>query len=429
MSTGPPATGGPLTVVLDDDPTGTQCAHDVDVALDLDDEPLSDAVRRAGQALYVLTNTRSMPPEQARDLVERLVGTLNRSAADNGRRIMLVLRGDSTLRGHVATEMYAAGLERSVGLVVPAYPAAGRVTLGAIHLLRQDGRQLEIADTEYARDPVFGYRHSDLRLWAGEVGLRGAVVHVGLAALRERGPDVVAAALRDAPTGGVVIPDVETDQDLARIAAGALAADEQGVRVVVRSGPPLAAALAGTAPCLLDPAALRSHRRVLVVCGSHTEGATRQLRDLPVPAVELPTDLARDHGAGALRFDELVRRLRVDLDDRGLAVLATERSRRTEHATLRDAALVMTALVAVTRTLVPHCDALVAKGGITSADLARHAVGASSARVRGQLTSGVSLWSLGRRGSQLLDYVVVPGNIGAVRTLSTVVEALGYPAA
>jgi hypothetical protein len=48
---------------------------------------------------------------------------------------VLVLRGESTLRGHVAVEMRALGPDEAVGLVVPAYPEAGRVTVGGVHYL------------------------------------------------------------------------------------------------------------------------------------------------------------------------------------------------------------------------------------------------------------------------------------------------------
>ena len=37
-----------------------------------------------------------------------------------------MLRGDSTLRGHVFPETDAIGAERSVMLFVPAFPAGGR---------------------------------------------------------------------------------------------------------------------------------------------------------------------------------------------------------------------------------------------------------------------------------------------------------------
>jgi uncharacterized protein YgbK (DUF1537 family) len=67
---------------------------------------------------------------------------------------------------------------------------------------------------------------------------------------------------------------------------------------------------------------------------------------------------------------------------------------------------------------------VISKGGITSAEVARAALGARSARVRGQVVPGVSVWDLqGRTRRHTL--VVVPGNVGEADTLTTVLGELG----
>ncbi|WP_194397420.1 nucleotide-binding domain containing protein [Microbacterium atlanticum] len=118
-------------------------------------------------------------------------------------------------------------------------------------------------------------------------------------------------------------------------------------------------------------------------------------------------------------------RAREQLAATGLAIVATERRRRGEHDTLRHGELVMQALTAAVRELVPHVRAVVAKGGITSAELARTAIGATSARVRGQVLAGVSVWDLTSPLGHEMTYVVVPGNVGGAETLTDVLGALG----
>jgi uncharacterized protein YgbK (DUF1537 family) len=67
----------------------------------------------------------------------------------------------------------------------------------------------------------------------------------------------------------------------------------------------------------------------------------------------------------------------------------------------------------------------VAKGGITSSDIATEGLGVKSALVLGQVRPGIPLWRLGEESRfPGLPYAVFPGNVGTDRTLLEVVEAL-----
>ena len=65
-----------------------------------------------------------------------------------------------------------------------------------------------------------------------------------------------------------------------------------------------------------------------------------------------------------------------------------------------------------------------AKGGITSAEMARTALGATSATVRGQVLPGVSVWDIRTDDGRDVDYVIVPGNVGSADTITAAVRAL-----
>src|SRR5579875_1561803 len=101
-------------VILDDDPTGTQTVADVEVIL----HPSLDAYRQffAGpdRAIYVLTNSRSLNREGATGLVARIRDEVRLAAREARAGVAFLLRGDSTLRGHVFAEIdvLAAGLPR-----------------------------------------------------------------------------------------------------------------------------------------------------------------------------------------------------------------------------------------------------------------------------------------------------------------------------
>ena len=84
----------------------------------------------------------------------------------------------------------------------------------------------------------------------------------------------------------------------------------------------------------------------------------------------------------------------------------------------------MAALTTAVRELLPDVGVVVSKGGITSAEVARVGIGASSAVVLGQVLPGVSVWRLSAHDGRELLYVVVPGNVGAPDTLVRVLDAL-----
>ncbi|MFG1688514.1 four-carbon acid sugar kinase family protein [Nonomuraea sp. NPDC049269] len=398
-------------IVLDDDPTGTQAAAGVPVLLDLEAELPAD------ESCYILTNTRAMEESQAVSLVHRLHDRCGDDAE-------YVLRGDSTLRGHVFAEADALGAADGVLVFVPAYPAIGRATLGGVHRVMVDGRWMVAADTEFATDPVFGYSARTMAEWVREAGGREATT-VPLETVRCGGLDLV---LRRAAPGAVVVPDVETDTDLATISTSIDAARSAGVPVVLRCSAPLAAMRAGRlADGLLDRPLRRRPGGTLVVCGSHTEASGAQLAALatelrvPVRTVSTQAALSEPEAEG----HRVAGLARVDLAERSVALVASERVRHSRHSTLGHGAKVMAALCATVTSLRPHLTAVIAKGGITSAQVARDGLGADHARVLGPLRPGVAVWEIGVSGGATLSYAVVPGNVGDVRTLVDVADAFG----
>jgi uncharacterized protein YgbK (DUF1537 family) len=76
-------------------------------------------------------------------------------------------------------------------------------------------------------------------------------------------------------------------------------------------------------------------------------------------------------------------------------------------------ARIMAGLCESVRLLPDAPAAIVAKGGITSLEVARRALGARDALVAGQVLPGVPLWRLGT-GARFpgIPYVVFPGNVG-----------------
>ena len=412
-------------VALDDDPTGVQTLSGVRVLLRWDADLVREAL--AGSCgVHLITNIRALPAEAAFEVTAQAARTALAGAPD----ALVILRGDSTLRGHVREEVLALAEVLAPGrlpplLLVPALPSAGRVTIGGVHMLEREGRRIPLHETEYASDGVFAYHDARVLSWAEERtdGLvparNGCELH--LAELREGGPGLVAAALDRLEHEGrpaALVPDIETESDLELVARGYERALEGGVTALVRCAPAFAGALSGaTATSFAEPPRVQS---VLVVCGSYVATSTLQLRalvdeyqgslvEIDVTALASP-DPEPEIARAAAAVSALLR-------ERPLAVLATPRARPTGLDTLAAGERVSAGLARAAGAVLPRPTCVVAKGGITSCVTLRDGFGVSAADVIGPLVPGVSCWRSGD-----LSYVVVPGNVGDESLLVDVVQ-------
>jgi len=86
------------------------------------------------------------------------------------------------------------------------------------------------------------------------------------------------------------------------------------------------------------------------------------------------------------------------------------------------------ALVELVQRLEVRPRYILAKGGITSSDVATRGLGVKRAMVLGQLLPGVPVWRLGLETKfPDLTYVVFPGNVGGPTALAEAVQRLNQP--
>lgn len=414
-------------VVLDDDPTGTQAIHDVPVLLRWSAVDVRAALE-SSPSIHLSTNVRALTSQDAERVTLSAVSTVRRGAPD----ARLVLRGDSTLRGHLLAEYRAAvrGAYEDrppVLMLVPALPAAGRVTRGGVHY----AGSVPVHQTEYAHDGVFSYSSSRLLEWAEERtgGLLPAAegIEVPLETLRTEGPGVVLQAIRTAADRerAVVVPDAETAGDLEVIAAGARDAYANGLPLLVRAAPAFAGVLTGTgASGFAAPPATSDG--LLVVCGSYVDHTTHQLTRLyearGIRPVEV--DLGSLLGTAATAGAEIVRAARA-VDERlagdGLAVLVTPRERPVAMQTLEAGRRVAEGLARVLPALARLPGVILAKGGITSHVTLEVGLGCGRAHVVGPIAPGVACWRVPIADREL-NYLIFPGNVGDQDHLADVIS-------
>lgn len=446
-------------IALDDDPTGTQAVRDVPVVTVWGEGDLSGLLEDPVRLGFVLTNSRSLDEADAIEVNREIADRVLVLARERGTNVELVSRSDSTLRGHLPAEISTLaevcgvhGVAPDVLLLCPAFPEAGRITIDGTHWVGVEGGYLPVGASEFSRDATFGYASSFLPAWVEE-RTRGriratAVRTVTLTDLRIGGAERVAEALDEVSSGTVVAADVAGDEDLVILALGIALVREGGRRILHRSGPSLLAPLVGQRrpePLLAaDLAGRMACRSVagpvgggITVVGSHTSVSTAQLEQLleahPVTHVELDVDaVLADTDAEVTRVARALASYRNDGD----VVISTSRARREADSAAASLALsrrVSDALVQVVARTVAESQPsyVVAKGGITSSDVATRALGVRRATVIGQMIrGGLPVWQLPDDSRcPGLPYVIFPGNVGDRDTLATTVGTLRSAAA
>lgn len=432
-------------VVLDDDPTGTQTVHGIPVLTTWDRTALEAELGAPEPCFYILTNTRAFPPARACEINREIGRNLAAAATRTGRAFTVVSRGDSTLRGHYPAETDALAEALGGGfdgtLIIPAFFAGGRLTANDVHYVADGDDLVPAGETEFARDASFGYRASNLRDWveektAGRIRA-GDVVSLGLAELRGGDPARVAATLHSLPRGGVAIVNAVARGDLAALTHALALCERAGRRFIFRTAADFVAAYAAIAPrALLAPDELRSDDAAcggLLVAGSYVGKTSAQLDALftacpELVRVEMSVErLLRPEE----RPDEIARCIHAAdtavASGRSVAVFTSRKliTGRDAAQSLQIGETVSTSLVQIVQRLPTRPRWLVAKGGITSSDVATQGLGLKRALVLGQALPGVPVWRAGAESKWPgLAYIVFPGNVGGTDALARVVQPL-----
>ena len=286
----------PLLIALDDDPTGTQTCHDIAVLTVWDHATLCTELRSAVGGFFILTNSRALPGPEAKALISEICGNLDRAAAETGKKFQIVLRGDSTLRGHFPEEPDA--VEESLGksdawVLAPFFYQGGRFTVDDVHYVAEKGVMVPASQTPFAKDATFGYRSSNLRDYvlekAGGKFTEKNLFSITLQDIRVGGPSKVTERLLEIPPGSVIIVNAAAESDMAIFAAGAIGAEQKGKKYLYRTGAAFVSSrlgIEGKAPMTAQDLELDYHSGSnsrtggLIIAGSYVPKTTAQLASL-----------------------------------------------------------------------------------------------------------------------------------------------------
>jgi uncharacterized protein YgbK (DUF1537 family) len=440
--------------VLDDDPTGTQTVHDLWVVTRWTSEALAPVLSDNSPVFYVLTNSRSLPQDQAVALNREIAANLASCAREIGCRIDVVSRSDSTLRGHYPAEIDALRetLEPRLActydgtIVCPFFVEGGRLTAGDVHWVTEGDTLIPAAQTEYARDITFGYQHSNLREWVEEKTggqiLASDVISVPLEVIRRQGPEGVQRVLAKVKEGRVAVVNAVSYRDLAVFVAGLLAAESAGQRFLFRTAASFVKVRGGIPDReLLDEKEMLGEESDvnlpagtggLILAGSYVDKTTRQLQQARqldgVCAIELSVATVLDERLRQPEIERVLCAVEEALRSGQDALFYTSRERITVSGQAGELGIgqrVSAALVEVVHRVAPRPRYLIAKGGITSSDVATRGLGVERAWVLGQILPGIPVWRLGAESRfPGLPYVVFPGNVGTDESLAQAIRIL-----
>jgi uncharacterized protein YgbK (DUF1537 family) len=222
-------------------------------------------------AVAVSSETRAVNQEEAYQMVRTLC---KKFAMDNQIRVFKKI--DSSLRGHIGVEIEALldEFDFDMALVVPAYPANGRITSGAFHLINQ----VPVGESDVRNDPVTPIRESHL-VKLLEKQIQRKTGYLSLETISNGWQAVLDEIHRQYNNGAKVIAcDATTDDHLVTLARSLMK-----LRKALACGTAgLARAIAGLEGQITDGKLQLQEQRsddggVLGICGSQSAAARNQV--------------------------------------------------------------------------------------------------------------------------------------------------------
>ncbi|GMQ11556.1 hypothetical protein CsSME_00054150 [Camellia sinensis var. sinensis] len=332
-------------------------------------------------------------------------------------------------------------------IICPFFLQGGRYTIDDVHYVADSERLVPAGDTEFAKDAAFGYKSSNLREWVEEkTGGRtqaSSVASISIQLLRKGGPNAVCEHLCSLRKGSTCIVNAASDRDMAVFAAGMIQAELKGKRFLCRTAASFVSARIGIipkAPILPEDLGINKGRSGgLIVVGSYVPKTTKQVEELKskcghmLRTIEISVDKLAMKSIEE-REEEINRTAEmanVFLKACKDTLIMTSReliTGKTPAESLEINFKVSSALVEIVRKITTSPRYILAKGGITSSDLATKALEAKRAKIVGQALAGVPLWQLGPESRHPgVPYIVFPGNVGDSNALAEVVKSWARP--
>jgi uncharacterized protein YgbK (DUF1537 family) len=400
---------------------------------------------RKTTAFYILTNSRSLPLNEAKKLNKEIGHNLKVVSQLKSREFVVISRSDSTMRGHFPGEIEALAQALREGfdgwLIISFFLEGGRYTINDIHYVEKDEYLIPAGETEFDRDVTFGYQSSNLCQWIEEK-TQGRITEndvnsISIEDLRIGGPKEVHARLMNLQRGETCIVNAGCYSDLEVLIKALLSAEAQGKRFIYRTAASFVRVRAGIPPRPLlerSDLDLPTSGGALLIIGSHVSRTTKQMEVLlnqqNMDRIEVRVRALLDSKCRPNEIERVTKYIDSALQESRDVVLFTSRTLITGNdpvSILSTGNIISDGLIEIIKIISSRPRYILSKGGITSSDIATGGLKVNRAKVLGQIIPGVPVWQLGPESRHPgLAYVVFPGNVGDSKALVEVVKKLKY---
>lgn len=436
-------------VVLDDDPTGTQTVHGVSVYTDWEEETFREAFAREEKMFFVLTNSRSFTEERTREVHRLIAHRLCQAARQSGTDFLVISRGDSTLRGHfpLETETLREVIEAEMGyrfggeILCPFFPEGNRVTKDDIHYVIDKDRWIPVGESEFAKDATFGYHSSNLREYVEEKTkgkyTADSCISFSVKELQDGNIEALTDKLCMAEDFRKIIVNALDYTMLETFCRAFCEAVQRGHHFLMRTAASFPKVLGEITDMeLLTRAQIieeGNHAGGLIIAGSHVGRTTAQLEKLKslegrIRYTEFDAGRVKEAGGLEREADRVAELISEQIAGGNTAVVYTSRiliRGADEQESLRLSVRISEVFTGIVKKLKCRPAFIIAKGGITSSDVATKSLHIRQAEVMGQIRPGIPVWQSGEESLfPGLPYIIFPGNVGDENTLYDIVKEL-----
>jgi uncharacterized protein YgbK (DUF1537 family) len=437
-------------IVLDDDPTGVQTVHGVPVYTDWTQESIESGFDDDNSLFFILTNSRGMTAEETKKVHTEIARNIAVAAQKRSCDFILISRSDSTLRGHYPLETLTLKetLERETNvrfdgeIICPFFIEGGRYTAGNVHYVKTGENLIPAAQTEFAADKTFGYKHSDLTEWVEEKTggeyTKESVTVISLEDIRGNNIDKIVSLLEEVRDFGKIIVNALDYSDVKIFAAAFYRALDSRKRFIFRSAAAIPKVLGGISdkPFLSREELLsgENKRGGIIVIGSHVQKTSRQLEILltktNIVPIEFNTHLVLDDVLFTAEQKRVQQLCNESIEAGKTTVIYTSRKRfdlnsGNKEDELRVAVKIAAAVTGFVSNLSGKPRFIIAKGGITSSEIGTTALKVKKALVLGQVLPGIPVWLTGNESRfPNTPYIIFPGNVGDEDGLKKIADML-----
>lgn len=432
-------------VVIDDDPTGNQTVYDIPLLTQWNFETLLEEFKNETSIFFLLTNSRSLPKSTSSEIFHEISATLKKVSIVTGREYTIVSRSDSTLRGHfseIDAIKKGGDFQDAITVFIPVMFEGGRVTLNDTHYILENETLIPVNKTAFSKDHTFGYSHANLKDYIEEKteGLIKAsdVLSISLKEVRTLNVEALSAKIEEIKSGYFCIMNALNYNDLDKVTYALLLAQKSGKQIFFRTSSSFLPSYIGLKPKnFLTPKMLFNESNMnggLTIVGSYVPKSSTQLQNAlkhynQDSIIEINVEIVLSLES-EVYLNSIKNQIDTQLSKGKDVIVYTSRKLLTgndEQSNINIAATVSNALVTLINLIKIRPKYILAKGGITSHDIAISGLAMKRSKVLGQIEAGIPVWEMGAETKlPKLPYIVFPGNVGNEKTLYELTKKLSY---